>query len=136
MTPMNDSDLHPSTVAIIEALLDSALEGKVAPPISEEALARYACGWITPEEKDAVLAALVTSSDLRDRLIQMTEALNYAGQSISKRNAIFESDSALKLVMVAALKSTSKVLANWKEACTIGPAQPGLREEEQRSLRS
>lgn len=136
MTPINDSDLHPGTLAIVEALLDSALEGKSMPPVSEEALARYACGWITPDEKDAVVAALITSSDMRDRLIQMTEALNYAGQSVNNRNEIFESDSALKRVMVAALKSTSRVLANWKEACTQGLNHPELREEEKRSLRS
>ncbi len=136
MTQLNDTDLHPGTLAIVEALLDSSLEDRRPPPVNEDALARYACGWITPEERDSVVAALTASADMRARLIQMTESLRSAGQGVDDRNSVFESDSALKRVMVSALKSTSRVLANWEDACTQGPNHPELRVEEKRSLRS
>lgn len=129
-------DLRPESAAIITALLDSALEDSTLAPVDEDALARFACGWITPEESDVVIGALSSSDHLRARLLEMRRNLYEAGATPEARETIFEEDAPLKRVMTSALKSSVKTLSRWNEACEKGRKKSGVCLDDRRSLRA
>jgi hypothetical protein len=129
-------ELQPESAAIVTALLDSALDDSTSAWRDEEALARFACGWITPEESDAVIASLCSSSYQRSRLLQMRKSLNEAAVSPEARQAVFATDAPLKRTMLAALKTSAKVLSRWNEACEGARKKTGVSVEEKRSLRA
>lgn len=137
MNALEDTpELQPESAAIISALLDSVLDDYTHVQVDEEALARFACGWITAEESDAVIAALSTSNYLRTRLLEMRKSLDEAAASPIARDEIFEKDGPLKRAMAAALKASVKALSRWNEACEKGRKKSGVSLEDRRSLRA
>lgn len=133
MNSIDTSDLHPETRAIVEALVDSSLDNTARPGVDEDALARFACGWVTVEERDEVVSALTASRDLRERLLQMTERLREAETGVEARQRNFQADPTLRQAMESALRGCASALARWGEAFSKGNTGS---EEERRSLRS
>ncbi len=137
MTTLDDApELHPESAAIITALLDSVLDDVTHFQVDEEALARFACGWITADESDAVIAALASSNYFRTRLVDMRKSLGDAAATPVARDAIFEKDAPLKRAMTAALAASVQALSRWNEACEKGRKKSGVSLEDRRSLRA
>lgn len=137
MNHLNEaSEFKAETAEIVAALLDSALPGKDIPSASEEALARFACGWITPEESEQVIASLSSSRYLRSRLLEMRQRLAEAAATPEARREVFKQDAPLRRAMNAALKASARVLSKWGEACEMGQKKAAMSVEERRSLRA
>ena len=135
MNAIDYKDMSPESLAILAALADSALDDSPRGEIGEEALARFACGWITPEESEQVIAALTTSDALRTRLLEMRKSLREAEVGSAQRAAAFAKEPKLAEVMTAAFKSSMKVLARWSEAWSVQP-ESSWNADDKRSLRS
>jgi hypothetical protein len=136
MTTLDFPELEPESQQIIAALLDSALDDLPQHELSEEALARFACGWVTEEESEAVLMALTWSSSMREHLLELRRNLVAAEASPEERVRIFGQNKKLGDVMAAALQSSIKVLSSWSKAWTVGTDMATFAVEEKRSLRS
>lgn len=135
MTTTDFPELNPETEAIMAALLDSALDDMTHVAVSEDAIARYACGWVTPEESDAVVAALTTSSTFRARLLEMKADIRSAEQGPTERAQVFSRDSHLAEAMTSAFVSSMKLLSRWSQAWATREPQ-NLTIEDKRSLYS
>jgi len=133
---MNTSpELHTESQAIITALLDSTLDDSSQVLVSDEALARFACGWITPEESETVVTALTQSADLRARLLDLREKVRQAEAAPSARKQIFEKEKSLAHVMHEAFKASVKMLSEWTTAWSFESDVSSFGIEEKRSLR-
>ena len=104
-------DMHPESLAILRALVESAEPQKPDVRDLETALARFACGWATAEEQDEVIAALIGSSELRQRLIQMRERIAAAEIDLDTRVRVFEQDPVIARAMKSALAGCVSVFA-------------------------
>jgi hypothetical protein len=128
-------DLHPESLAILLALADSTDPPKTEVPDVEGALARFACGWATTEEQDEVIGALISSSELRQRLVEMRQRIASAEIDLNTQVQVFEEDPVLARAMKSALAGCVSVLARWNESCQAA-VQRRLDEDGERSVGS
>lgn len=126
-------DMHEETQRVIRALFEATVPEPATAFDPEASLARFACGWATPEEADQVIEALIASSPLRNRLVEMRQRLLEAESSVEARVRVFEQEPVLGAAMKSALSGCVKLFANWNESCRAG-ARHKLDREGQRSL--
>lgn len=108
--------LNPETEAIVAALIAVGNTESIG-PVDEEALARFACGWVTEDEQDAVIAALTKSSGLRDRLLEMKAALERSQESAEARLQMTRDCGPLGRVLDEALRASMTAFSHWNEVC-------------------
>jgi hypothetical protein len=136
MSTIEFPDLHPESQAVIAALLDSTLDDSSQMAVSEEALARFAFGWVTAEESEAIVAALTISVAMRNRLMELRDSIRDAEASASSRLQVFEKEKGLGEVMTAALHASIRLLSRWSKAWSPRTEISSLSLEEKRSLRA
>lgn len=128
---MNDEREHyPAELdrRILSALLDMADEHDAG--FDEDLVARFACGWVTEEERDQAISLFAHSDAARARLIEMRNRLQTATQA-----AVAE-DATLSGAVRKAAGALISAGIRWRRLCEESLRGAVLSAEQRRSFQA
>lgn len=115
MTQMTDE--MPEPIRTGSNLLRSAVDDLPAAP-TEEQLAMFACGLVTPEQARDVTEALTHSAFLRSRLLELKSHMEYAEESGEAQRSVLSAQPIIASVFREILRSAFTAFADWDKACS------------------